>query len=215
MQVATILHLALIGQTSEKLLFKPDPRLGNSASKAMFFQIRGSTPSGLIEPMHKQSYPANLNTPTTKLKFDMNNDKANFFMENRRNRYSSLWAFTSLNYLYADLVGLMDKNVLSQYQEGFVGGMQITPAFLTTAAMLMQIPLSNVFLPQVIKNERTLKWVQVASGIAMTLIQTGTLFLGKPTSYYALFSVIEIGVTSYIAFDALKWKPKRILANLE
>lgn len=132
-----------------------------------------------------------------------------FFLNNRRNRYSTLWAFASLNYLYADLVGLMDKNILKQYQNGVVDGTQITPGFLSVAAGLMQIPLVNVFLPQVIKNEQTLKWVQIASGIAMSLVQSGTLFMGKPAPYYILFSAIEIGTTAYITIDAIKWKTKR------
>jgi len=125
---------------------------------------------------------------------------------NRRLKYSSLWAFTSLNYLYADLVGLMDLNLLSQYQTGIVNGVEITQGFLTVAAAYMQIPLSNVFLPHVIKNDRTLRWVQIVSGSIATIVQVATLFVGKPSPYYVLFSVIEIGVTSYITLDAIKWK---------
>lgn len=129
-----------------------------------------------------------------------------FFLNNRRNRYSALWAFASLNYLYADLAGLMDQHLLTQYQQGVVDGTRITPGFLTIAAAFMQVPLSNVFLPQVIKNERTLRWVQIASGTLMTLVQSGTLFVGKPTPYYVLFSAVEIGTTFYITLDAIKWK---------
>jgi hypothetical protein len=131
------------------------------------------------------------------------------FMENRRNIYSSLWTFASLNYLYADLVGLMDANVLAQYQSGVVGGIKITPNFLTAAAGFMQIPLANVFLPQVIKNEKTLRWVQIASGTVMTMVQAGTLFADTPTKYYSLFSAFEIGATAFITINAIKWKPKK------
>jgi hypothetical protein len=133
-------------------------------------------------------------------------DQTDFFLKNRRHRYSSLWAFASLNYLYADLVGLMDKNKLVQYQAGVVEGLKITPEFLTIAAGFMQIPLANVFLPQLIKNEKTLRWVQIASGTLMTLVQAGTLFVGKPTPYYALFSAFEIAATTYITIDAIRWK---------
>jgi hypothetical protein len=129
------------------------------------------------------------------------------FFRNRRNVYSTMWAFASLNYLYADLVGLMDKNKLVQYQTGVVEGVGITPGFLTMAAGFMQIPLVNVFLPQVIKNEKTLRWVQIASGTIMTLVQAGTLFVGKPTPYYVLFSALEIAATTYITIDAIRWKP--------
>lgn len=139
----------------------------------------------------------------------LDDEKKSFFFDNRRNRYSSLWAFASLNYLYADLVGVMDKNKLVQYQTGVVNGVKITPEFLTVAAGFMQVSLANVFLPQVIKNERTLRWVQIASGAIMTLVQSGTLFVGKPTPYYVLFSAIEIGTTAYITLDAIKWKAKK------
>ncbi len=131
------------------------------------------------------------------------------FFSNRRNVYSSMWAFASLNYLYADLVGLMDASVLSQYQEGTVNGLDITPGFLTGAAAFMQIPLANVFLPQIIKNDKTLRWVQIVSGSLMTLIQGATLFVGKPPPYYVLFSAIEMGATTFITIDALKWNTNK------
>ena len=130
------------------------------------------------------------------------------FFKNKRNLYSSLWAFASLNYLYADLVGLMDHHVLNQYSTGTVEGIDITPKFLTVAAAFMQIPLANVFLPHIIKNDKALRWVQIISGSIMTTVQTSTLFIGKPSPYYALFSSFEIAATTFITVDAIKWKPK-------
>lgn len=128
------------------------------------------------------------------------------FVKDRRKLYSSLWTFASLNYLYADLVGLMDANKLVQYQAGVVDGLKITPGFLTVAAGFMQVPIANVFLPHLIKNDRTLRWVQIASGSVMTLVQAGTLLVGKPTPYYALFSVFEIAATACVTIDAIRWK---------
>lgn len=136
--------------------------------------------------------------------------KTNSMMStNRRLKYSSLWAFAALNYLYADLVGLMDLNLLSQYQTGTVNGIEITPGFLTAAAAYMQIPLANVFLPHLIKNERALRWVQIISGSIATIAQGATLFVGKPAPYYVLFSAIEMVATSYITIDAIKWKTNK------
>lgn len=127
-------------------------------------------------------------------------------LSNRRLTYSSLWAFTSLNYLYADLLGVMDVNLLTQYQTGTVNGVNVTPEFLTYVAAYMQLPLANVFLPIIIKNDKTLRWVQVVSGSIATLVQAGSLFVGTPMPYYVLFSVIEISTTAYITFDAITWK---------
>jgi hypothetical protein len=172
------------------------------------FQAVSNTPNQLIAT----NKPTLLNYTSTYVypsKFDLglSLQENEPFFRNRRNVYSSIWAFASLNYLYADLVGLMDKNKLAQYQTGVVEGLKITPEFLTIAAGFMQIPLVNVFLPQIIKNENTLRWVQIASGTIMTLVQAGTLFVGKPTPYYALFSAFEIAATTYITIDAIKWKP--------
>mgnify|MGYP007014122751 CR=1 FL=1 len=101
----------------------------------------------------------------------------------------------------------MDSHVHNQYHTGTVDGVAITPEFLTVAGLFMQIPIANVFLPQVIKNEKTLRWIQIASGSIMSLVQAGTLFAGEPTPYYVLFSAVEIAATSYITIDAIKWKP--------
>ncbi len=131
-----------------------------------------------------------------------------YFAKNRRNIYSSMWAFASLNYLYCDLVAFMDKDLHTQYHSGVVDGTTMTPQFITAAAVMMQISLANVFLPQLIKNERTLRWVQIASGLTMTLIQSASLFVGEPTPYYATFSAFEIGATTFITIDAIRWKAK-------
>ncbi|MEO1451713.1 MAG: DUF6326 family protein [Bacteroidota bacterium] len=143
------------------------------------------------------------------IKLNLPTQSPSFMDKNRRNIYSALWAFTCLNYLYADLVGVMDVNLLTQYQTGTVNGIDITPGFLTIAAAYMQLPLANVFLPQVIKNERTLRWVQIASGSIATLVQAATLFVGEPSPYYSLFSAIEIGTTAFITIDAIRWKAKK------
>ena len=164
-----------------------------------------------IKSTHSKNFFSMLKLPVTnsnKSRFNigLSSEEKEPFFRNRRNVYSSMWAFASLNYLYADLVGIMDKNKLLQYQTGIVEGVSITPQFLTIAAGFMQIPLANVFLPQVIKNEKTLRWVQIVSGTIMTLVQTGTLFVGKPTPYYVLFSAFEIAATTYITIDAIRWK---------
>lgn len=144
----------------------------------------------------------------SKLDLHLSSQENEPFFKNRRNLYSSMWAFASLNYIYADLTGLMDKNILLQYQNGVVNGTKITANFLAGAAGFMQIPLANVFLPQIIKNEKTLRWVQIASGTLMTLVQAGTLFVGKPTPHYAVYSAFEIAATSFITIDAIRWKAK-------
>lgn len=134
---------------------------------------------------------------------------SDWYEKNRRNIYSGLWTYASLNYLYCDLAAFMDSEMHSQYHTGTVDGFEMTPGFIAASAVMMQIAITNVFLPQVIKNDKTLRWVQIASGTIMTLVQSATLFSDRPTPYYAVFSGFEIAATAYITFDAVRWKPKK------
>jgi hypothetical protein len=149
----------------------------------------------------------NNNVNNTAMKTSFLNSE--WYNKNRRNIYSSLWAYASLNYLYADLIQFMDKNEHLKYHTGTVNGFEMTPGFLAGSAAFMQIAIANVFLPQIIKNDKTLRWVQIASGTIMTLVQSATLFATKPTPYYMVLSGFEIAATAYITFDAIKWKPKQ------
>ena len=154
---------------------------------------------------NKSHIYSNQNSPEMKTSF-VNSE---WYNKNRRNIYSSLWTYASLNYLYCDLAAFMDANMHKQYHTGTVDGFEMTPGFIAASAVMMQIALANVFLPQIIKNDKTLRWVQIASGTIMTLVQSATLFADKPTSYYAVFSGFEIAATAYITFDAIRWKPKK------
>ena len=40
----------------------------------------------------------------------------------------------------------------------------------------------------------------------MTVVQTATLFVAKPTLYYVFFSVIEIASTALIVWFAWMWR---------
>ena len=152
---------------------------------------------------------SNQNSPEVKTSF-INSE---WYNKNRRNIYSGLWTYASLNYLYCDLAAFMDADMHSQYHTGTVDGFEMTPGFIAASAAMMQIALTNVFLPQVIKNDNTLRWVQITSGALMTLIQSATLFAGEPTPYYAVFSGFEIAATAYITFNAIRWKPKKTTEN--
>lgn len=140
---------------------------------------------------------------------DMTDEEYQRRNRNRRLIYSCLWAYASLNYIYADAIQFMDKDEHLKYHTGTVNGFKMSPGFIAGSAAFMQVALTNVFLPHVIKNDKTLRWVQIASGTVMTLVQSATLFSGKPTPYYAVFSGVEIAATGYITIDALRWKVKK------
>jgi Family of unknown function (DUF6326) len=126
-------------------------------------------------------------------------------MTDRGARLSLLWVFAILNYLYCDLLGLMDPDLLKQYVNGNVDGLQITQGFLLSAALLMEIPIAMVLLSSVVPH-RASSWANIIAGTVMTLVQIGSLFVGSgPTVYYAFFSTVEIACTVFIVWYAWRW----------
>jgi hypothetical protein len=121
---------------------------------------------------------------------------------------STVWIFVMFNYLYCDLIGMMDKTFLKQYLTGTVGNMKITQGFLLGASILMEIPIAMILLSKVLKY-RANRWANIITGVIMTLSQVASLMVAKPTIYYAFFSVIEITTTLFIVWTAWKWtKPQ-------
>jgi hypothetical protein len=118
-------------------------------------------------------------------------------------KLSTLWLFATLNYLYCDVVTVMDPQKLKQFLAGTVGGMEITPVFLLGAGILVEIPIAMVLLSRLLKYKPN-RWANIVAGIIMTVVQFFTLF-SSPTSYYVFFSSIEIATTALIVWYAWKW----------
>lgn len=118
---------------------------------------------------------------------------------------SKLWIFVMFNYLYCDIVSLMDSELLKQFLTGNVDGLDVNRRFLLGAAILMEVPISMVVLSR-ITNERTSRWLNIVAGTVMTVVQSATLLLGNPAMYYVFFSAIEIAGTALIAWSAWKWR---------
>ena len=121
-----------------------------------------------------------------------------------KTKLSTLWLFATLNYLYADVVTLMNPDLLKQFMAGAVGGMQITQAFLLGAAVLVEIPMSMVLLSRVL-NYRANRVANIVAGITMTAVQLLSLVVQVPAPYYVFFSIIEIATTGVIVWSAWKW----------
>ena len=123
----------------------------------------------------------------------------------RKGLLSIIWIFAAFNYLYCDLVSLMDSELLRQYLTGKVNGMEFTQGFLLGAAILVEIPIAMVLLSRVLKY-RVNRWVNIIAGVIMTLVQTTSLFAGTPAMYYIFFSVLEIASTVLIVWLAWNWR---------
>jgi Family of unknown function (DUF6326) len=123
---------------------------------------------------------------------------------NRKPLLSTLWVFVTLNYLYCDLIGLMDASLLKQYLTGNVEGMEINESFLLYAGILMEIPIAMVLLSRILP-DRPNAWANIGAAFIKTIVMLLTLFIGKATSYYCFFAVIEILTTVFIIVYGIKW----------
>ena len=125
-------------------------------------------------------------------------------MEDMRIKFSTLWIFVMFNYLYADIVTLMDPVVLKELMTGYAGSLQITEGFLLGASILMEIPIAMVVLSRILKYREN-RWANIIAGTIKTAAVLLSMFVGKPTLYYIFFGTIEIVCTSLIVWYAWKW----------
>jgi hypothetical protein len=134
----------------------------------------------------------------------MNTFKNIFGKEYIKVKLSVLWIFVMLNYIYADIITLMDSSVLKDILSGSTGGIQITQGFLLVAAIIMEIPIAMVVLSLVLEY----KWNRLANifaGAIKTLAVFASMFVGTPALYYLFFGIIEIVTTLFIIRIAWKW----------
>lgn len=67
-------------------------------------------------------------------------------MDNMEVKLSTLWIFVMFNYLYADVMALMDPVLLDQFLTGTIDGLKINEVFLLDTAVLMEIPSAMMLL---------------------------------------------------------------------
>lgn len=135
-------------------------------------------------------------------------------MTDMRVRFSTLWVFAVFNYLYADILTLMDPEILRQLTTGRVGSLQMTQGFLLGAAILIETAIAMVLLSRVLQY-RANRWANMIIGALHTAAVTLSLVIGggTPAPYYLLIAVIEIACTSLIIWYAWRWKPDAALAT--
>jgi hypothetical protein len=131
--------------------------------------------------------------------------KHKILLEDTRIKLAVLWIFVLFNYLYADVLTLMDSSVLKELIAGSVAGLQITPSLLLIGAILMEIPIAMIILSLVLKYTIN-RWVNIIAGLISSLAVAASLFVGTPAPYYAFFGIIEVITTCSIVWIAWKWQ---------
>ncbi|GLY19618.1 DUF6326 family protein [Kineosporia rhizophila] len=123
-------------------------------------------------------------------------------------KISLLWVFVSLNYIYCDVLGHMDRQVLQDYLAGEISGVQVTQPFLLAAGALVEISFVMALLSRLLP-ERANRRANLVAGAFLTAVQAATLTWGTVTIYYAFYSVIEIMGTGYVVWLAYRWRSGR------
>lgn len=118
----------------------------------------------------------------------------------------ALWTFVMLNYLYADVVGLMDPILLPQYLRGEVDALRITRPLLLAASVMMEVPIAMTLLSRIV-GYRWNRRLNLAAGAFKTLAVLGSLAVGVPPMHYVFFATIEIATTVSIVLIAWRWRP--------
>ena len=142
----------------------------------------------------------------------MNTNKTIAEIKDQKGILSTLWIFAMFNYLYCDVLALMNSDYLKQVLTGNVAGIHFTPGFLLGAGILMEIPTAMVLLSRVLKYGAN-RWTNLIAGAFMTVVQIASLLVGSPTLYYVFFSVIEIACTAFIVSYAWRWAESENVSN--
>jgi hypothetical protein len=129
---------------------------------------------------------------------EMTTSQTTTALKDRKVSLSTLWLFATLNYIYCDVVTVMDPVKRAPFQ--------LTPGFLLGASILVEIPIAMVILSRVLKY-RANRWANIITGAIMTAVQVLSLFVAVPAMYYVFFSVLEIACTSFIVWYAWTWSP--------
>jgi len=126
---------------------------------------------------------------------------------------STLWIFTMLNYIYADVYTLffnpvLQKEMWQKFLEGSAGSITLTHGFVLITAVLMETAIAMVILSRVLKYGAN-RWVNIGSGAFHTLFVAWSLIGDPVTPFYLFFAVIEMATTLLIVWLAIRWKPAK------
>lgn len=108
------------------------------------------------------------------------------------------------NYLYADLLGVMDPTLHQAWETGSIDGLTLSPGFFFGAAVLMEIPIAMTVLARLLPRGPN-RVANIGAGVCKTAAVVGSLFIGSTTLYYAFFSALEIATTVLIVILAWRW----------
>jgi hypothetical protein len=112
---------------------------------------------------------------------------------------STLWIFTLINYINADLFNLAFPLPAA------AGTAAMTNGTLLVLSVLMETAIVMVLLSRVLKRGLN-RWLNIIVGVIQTAFVGWSLFVGAPRPFYVFFVSIEVASLLFIVVYALMWK---------
>lgn len=106
-----------------------------------------------------------------------------------------LWTYAALNYLYCDLLVLMDARSASRAEAS---------SALFGVGVLMEVSAAMVLLSRLLPY-RANRWANLLGGAFMTAAQLASLGTERLTDYYLFFTFFEVSATVTVFLLALRW----------
>ncbi len=122
-----------------------------------------------------------------------------------RQTLSTLWIFLVANYLFCDVLSLMDPRLIQGLASGNVPGLALDEGFLLLSGIVMEILMAMILASRFLPH-RANRIANLVAAPAMALVQIGSFSMGShPTLHYWFFSTVEIATAGIIAFAAWRW----------
>ncbi|GAA0436772.1 hypothetical protein Acor_50630 [Acrocarpospora corrugata] len=121
---------------------------------------------------------------------------------NTKLRISSLWIVVLFNMLFADVLSFMTPGFLREIMTGYAGSLRINQEILLVFAVLLEIPITMIFL------SRILEWRanRLTNIVACVITIAFTIGGGSATLHYIFFATVEVVCMLLIVWYAWKWR---------
>jgi hypothetical protein len=120
--------------------------------------------------------------------------------KDRRTMLSAAWVFLLLNFIYADVFGLVfDPAMKTSDMNG---------GAILFFAVVMEMAIAMTFASRLLPRAWN-RWANMGFAVVHIALLGWTLVDGPTTSFYKFFAIIEIATLLFIMGYAWTWRPQR------
>lgn len=123
----------------------------------------------------------------------MNKKTASMYM---KERLSILWIVVMTNMIFADIFSFMLQGAIDDTS------IKVTQVIMLVCAIILEIPISMIFLSRVLKQNIN-RWANIIASVITILF---VIIGGSLTLHYIFFAAIEVVTMLLIIRYAWKWK---------